>query len=62
MVPKKDGRGRGRPATGQGRQTGLRIPDDLNAELDGWIERQEEPKPTKPEAIRRLLRRALKDA
>lgn len=59
MVPKKVQKNRGRPATGKGRQTGLRIPADLDAALDRWIDLQEEPKPSKPEAIRRLLQKAL---
>jgi hypothetical protein len=54
-------RRRGRPATGRGRQTGLRISDDLDAALDSWIEKQDNPKPSKPEAIRRLLRKGLND-
>jgi hypothetical protein len=52
-------RRRGRPATGQGRQTGLRIPADLDGELDRWIAEQADPTLTKPEAIRRLVRQAL---
>lgn len=60
MVPKNiSARGRGRPATGQGRQTGLRIPKDLDKAIDRWMAEQGDPKLTKPEAIRRLLRRAL---
>jgi metal-responsive CopG/Arc/MetJ family transcriptional regulator len=39
--------------------TGVRIPADLNAKLDAWIERQPEPKPSRSEAIRRLLETAL---
>ncbi len=39
--------------------TGVRIPDDLNAKLDAWIERQPEPKPSRSEAIRQLLEKAL---
>jgi hypothetical protein len=46
--------------TGKGRQTGLRIPKDLDRALDQWIGKQEEQKLTKPEAIRRLLWRALR--
>jgi metal-responsive CopG/Arc/MetJ family transcriptional regulator len=39
--------------------TGVRIPAELNAKLDAWIERQPDPKPSRSEAIRRLLERAL---
>ena len=53
-------RGRGRPRTGIGPPVGLRLHADLEARLDRWIKEQPEPRPTKPEAIRRLLDRALK--
>jgi hypothetical protein len=49
---------RGPPATGKGEPIMVRIqPDGLMA-LDGWIKRQDD-KPTRPEAIRRLLEKAL---
>jgi Arc/MetJ-type ribon-helix-helix transcriptional regulator len=35
------------------------MPPDLEAKLDAWIERQPDPKPSRSEAIRRLLERAL---
>jgi len=35
------------------------LPDLLSA-LDAWIEKQAEPKPSRPEAVRRLLWDALK--
>jgi metal-responsive CopG/Arc/MetJ family transcriptional regulator len=38
---------------------GFRMPADLQAKLDAWIERQPDPKPSRSEAIRRLLERAL---
>lgn len=47
------------PRTGITPLTGLRIPAELNAKLDAWIERQPDPKPSRSEAIRRLLERAL---
>lgn len=37
----------------------VRIPPADLAGLDTWIERQPEPKPTRPEAIRRLVEVAL---
>ena len=52
-------RGRGRPETGIGPNIGLRLYPDLDAELERWIAAQPEPKPSKPEAIRQLLRQAL---
>ncbi|HZF94358.1 MAG TPA: hypothetical protein VEZ20_05730 [Allosphingosinicella sp.] len=38
---------------------GFRMPADLEAKLDAWIEAQPEPKPSRSEAIRRLLEEAL---
>jgi cytochrome c553 len=49
----------GRPPTGIGKSIGLRLYADQEAKLDAWIEAQPEPKPSKPEAIRRLLGEAL---
>jgi len=51
-------RGRGRPKVGAEPIT-VRIPPDQLAALDAWIERQDEPRPTRPEAIRRLLETIL---
>ncbi len=50
----------GRPPTGIGKTIGLRLYPLEEAALDAWIARQPEPKPSKPEAIRRILRAALK--
>src|SRR5580704_7034976 len=53
---------RGPPATGKGLLIGVRLqPDNLSA-LDGWITGQPDPKPTRPEAIRRLFELGLKHA
>ena len=49
----------GRPRTGITPLTGFRMPAELEAKLDAWIERQPEPKPSRSEAIRRLLTSAL---
>lgn len=49
------------PRTGSTPLTGLRIPAELNAKLDAWVERQPDPKPSRSEAIRRLLERALQE-
>jgi Arc/MetJ-type ribon-helix-helix transcriptional regulator len=38
------------------------MPPDLEAKLAAWIERQPEPRPSRSEAIRRLLENALKNA
>jgi hypothetical protein len=50
---------RGRPATGTGELIGLRLQPRLLSALDTWIERRPEPKPGRPEAVRRLLLSAL---
>jgi hypothetical protein len=36
-----------------------RLPSEQLAALDAWIAAQPDPKPTRPEAIRRLLQKAL---
>lgn len=38
---------------------GVRLYPDIEAALDAWIAEQAEPKPSKPEAIRRILKSAL---
>ena len=40
--------------------TGVRIPAELDAQLRAWIARQTDPKPSRAEAIRRLIERGLK--
>jgi hypothetical protein len=52
---------RGRPATGLGQMIGVRLQPPSLDTLDAWIGSQPDPKPTRPEAIRRLLERALGD-
>lgn len=50
---------RGRPiSTGTGTLIGVRLTDEKLAELDGWIDQQDD-EPTRPEAIRRLVETAL---
>jgi hypothetical protein len=56
-IPKKRGRGRPR-TTGRGEAIMLRLHRPLLTNLDGWIESQDD-KPSRPEAIRRLLERNL---
>jgi hypothetical protein len=48
----------GRPATGQGVLIGVRLQDDSLARIDRYIKAQDEPM-TRPEAIRRLIEKAL---
>jgi hypothetical protein len=51
---------RGRPkSTGLGTGILVRMHDQLDA-LDAWISKQDNPKPTRPEAIRRLVELGLK--
>jgi hypothetical protein len=57
----KPRRAAGRPPIGEGHKLGLRIRPDLDKAIDGWMAGQDDPKLTKPEAIRRLLWKALTD-
>jgi hypothetical protein len=50
---------RGRPTTGIGKAIGLRLYPDLEAKLAAWIAKQQDPKPSRPEAIRRLVELGL---
>lgn len=60
MDPKnKSNRAAGRPAIGEGHKLGLRIRPDLDEAIIRWVAQQGDPKITKPEAIRRLLWKAL---
>lgn len=52
-VTKNRGRPRGEPTSV------VRLPDSLLTEVDAWISRQPEPRPSRPEGIRRLLADAL---
>jgi hypothetical protein len=56
---KKPGKKIGRPKTGIGPNIGLRLYPDLEARLDAWIAKQDEPDLGRPEAIRRLLDEVL---
>jgi Arc/MetJ-type ribon-helix-helix transcriptional regulator len=38
---------------------GLRMPPELEARIDAWIEQRPEPKPSRSEAIRRLIEKGL---
>jgi hypothetical protein len=50
---------RGRPAIGVGVQVNTMLRPEQAALLDAWIAKQPNPKPTRPEAIRRLIQKAL---
>ena len=58
-VIEKSGKKVGRPKTGIGPAVGLRLYPDLEARLDAWIARQNERELGRPEAIRRVLDKAL---
>jgi hypothetical protein len=49
----------GRPAIGKGLQFNAMLRPEMAAAIDAWIAAQPEPRPTRPEAIRRLLAEAL---
>lgn len=51
---------RGRPRTGIGTLVGVRFSDDELAPLDEWAAKQED-EPSRPEAVRRLVRKALSE-
>lgn len=46
---------KGPAPTGKGTLIGVRLQPDQLAALDAWIDAQPEPKPSRPEAVRRLL-------
>jgi Arc/MetJ-type ribon-helix-helix transcriptional regulator len=48
----------GRPPAGS-TLIGVRLPPNELAALDAWIAKQNEPRPSRPEAIRHHLKRAL---
>lgn len=51
VQPKK----RGPKPTGKGTPIQVRLQPEQLAALDAWIVDQEEPRPSRPEAIRRIL-------
>ena len=55
VIPKK----RGRPATGKDPILTLRAPPALTAEVEAWARRQPD-RPSRSEALRRLVEIALK--
>lgn len=52
LIPKKR---RGPAPSGHGIPVMVRFPPDQLAALDAWIAAQPEPKPSRPEAVRRIL-------
>ena len=60
-VARKNGtkKRRGRPATGQGLQIGMRWPEETVATIDAWAASQDD-EPSRSEAIRRLVEIGLK--
>ena len=52
---------RGPPPTGHGTPVQVRMHPELLAALDAEIERHPEPKPTRPEMVRRILSANLID-
>lgn len=51
---------RGRPATGRGESINVRLQPDQLAALDAWIATQPAPHPSRPEAIRKLIDKAIR--
>ena len=48
-------------AEAPGQLVGVRLQPDQLAALDAWIERQADPHPSRPEAIRTILAAHLRD-
>lgn len=59
IIDKQKKRGRGRPATGITPMTGVRLSDGIVEVIEIWAENQPD-KPSKAEAIRRLIEIGLK--
>jgi hypothetical protein len=58
-IPEKPKKKMGRPPTGIGKTIGLRLYPQEETALDTWIAAQPDPKPSRPDAIRQLLRKTL---
>jgi len=50
---------KGPAPTGKGTLLGVRLQPDALAALDAWIDQQPAPKPSRPEAVRRILAGAI---
>jgi hypothetical protein len=57
VIPQKK---RGPPATGKGEPVVVRMHPPMLTDLDAWIAKQNRPFPTRPEAVRRLVKMGLK--
>ncbi len=57
VIPEKK---RGPPATGKGEPIVVRMHPPMLATLDEWIAKQDQPFPSRPEAVRRLVEIGLK--
>jgi hypothetical protein len=58
-IAEKAKRPRGRPRTGIGRVLSLRLYPEQEAALNAWIARQPDPKPSRANALRRLVEKGL---
>lgn len=58
-IAEKAKRPRGRPRTGIGRVLSLRLYPEQEAALNAWIARQPDPKPSRADALRRLVEKGL---
>jgi hypothetical protein len=58
IAEKKKNRG-GRPATGKDPVRTVRMPPELEAAITAWIDCHPNPKPSRSEAIRRLIEKGL---
>ena len=50
---------KGPPPTGKGTLIGVRLQPDMLTAVDAWRDAQPAPKPSRPEAVRRLLAEKL---
>jgi hypothetical protein len=58
-IAESEKRPRGRPRTGRDPVRTVRWPDKLEGAIAAWIDRQPDPKPSRSEAIRRLIEKGL---
>lgn len=58
-IAETEKRPRGRPRTGRDPVRTLRIGAELEVAITAWIDRQPDPKPSRSEAIRRLIEKGL---
>ena len=58
-IAEREKRPRGRPRTGIGPVLSLRLYPEQEVKLNAWIERQPDPKPSRADALRRLVEKGL---